>query len=97
MNIFLCNLGGFDFELTIGGGPPGLIGNYLHRYIPLNKCIIGVVPLYGINLDELTENDLPFSLENFPFHVEHNIEELNKHFSLYKFAFQEAKKYLILL
>lgn len=99
-DIYLLYLCGFDFKLAIGKAVkepgPGLIGDYLHRYNPGSSKILGVVPLKGINLDQLTDDDLPIAEINIPEFVPHNINEINKYLSLYKLAFQEAKKYLIL-
>jgi hypothetical protein len=105
--IFLINKDGFDFKLSIGdcshqsykSSPliEGLIGNYIHRYKPNYHFIKGVVPISRINLDELDEKDLPLTIEKRPKLLPHNIDELNTYLSLYKLAFQEAKKYLMLL
>jgi hypothetical protein len=91
-DIFLLHLGGYDFSLCIGRGE--LIGNYLHR---CNKeKILGVLPLSGINLDDMTDDNLPVVNGQFRHFVPHNVEEINNYLSLYKLAFREAQKYLIL-
>jgi hypothetical protein len=95
--IFLLTASGFDFKLCIGDGNArtgGLIGNYIHRYVSGSDRIAGVVPISHIDLNKLSKDKLPLTKEAHPRLVEHNVNEINKYFALYKEAFHEAIKHL---